>query len=969
MRAWRVFQVCVLAFILALFTLLQPVSFESYPPVLLAPGGGVPIGLAQGGEEEIGSVGVVVDEPSWPDESTELVGKRSLTSKTYQVGPDQYQALISTLPMHYKDDAGAWQDIDTTLRPQPDGSYYSGANLVKARFPGQLGAGQGISIEIPGLRPDRLSSRRLEANSLGDLAGAGGSEELSVTWQPVKLAYSSGEELGALEVSSARVGSVSALASDNLITYGNAFPGVAEEFRVIPGGVKHSLVLSRLPDLVPPNPPPDSFLDYQVAMSLSPDIGLYVDGVEQTSDFSTSSPIELRRIVKAGQTEIVGYLLPPFAYERDNPRLQTPSLHLVHFEPGQIMLTVRTPLSWLVAPERTYPVVIDPWTTADLWQDTFMSSGYPTFSFGDFSGIYSGYDPTYGFDIEKSLMRWSVEPIPYDSTINSAWIYLYQFFEQGVSTCDLAFYPMLVPWSSSYVNWYNRGYGTSWNVPGAGGYLTDYGFGYVLTFDDRVDDWQTMSSAGFATWVQDWIDGTSGNYGVMLKPVGNPATHDCERGFRTMNYEDGWAGPLLWVDYTFTGTITLLQDLIPQTHTYPDLEDYYQEDSAVHTSYWRGTALRPLGQSDYDLWLHTQPDFSDWEVSSRQGVGRVDYTLINWTAVVTEGYPRVVHYYGIDNYDIEYQYRLAQLNPPYDWNWSIPANAVWNTYEVYLSSPGSWQVVVTPLSGNPDLGVAIHSGPGDYHTRGSALALSDQVGPNLAEQFEFTGLSSGWYGLVVWSNQATGFSQGFRLEIKQPPLKSYLPIVLKDYVPPQGPFSNGGFENDSRWTLSGELEHERTTAKKRSGSYSLRLGHDDSPSSPCLGSVPCSGSGDACESVAIGSQGFDVPNSGSPALSFYYQIYTYDHQPSGDRAPDYFGAYIREGITETLVYLDDLSWVGSDYNCDKPVNKKDTWQLVSSIDLSPYKGKTVELIFKVTNGGHNFWNTWVFIDDVACRDC
>lgn len=101
--------------------------------------------------------------------------------------------------------------------------------------------------------------------------------------------------------------------------------------------------------------------------------------------------------------------------------------------------------------------------------------------------------------------------------------------------------------------------------------------------------------------------------------------------------------------------------------------------------------------------------------------------------------------------------------------------------------------------------------------------------------------------------------------------------------------------------LAGELEHVRTTAKSCSGSYSLRLGHDGED--PCLGKVPCSGSGDECESVATASQGFDVPNSGSPSLRFYYQIYTYDHKPSGDRAADYFGVYIRDLATfeESLV--------------------------------------------------------------------
>ena len=244
--------------------------------------------------------------------------------------------------------------------------------------------------------------------------------------------------------------------------------------------------------------------------------------------------------------------------------------------------------------------------------------------------------------------------------------------------------------------------------------------------------------------------------------------------------------------------------------------------------------------------------------------------------------------------------------------------------------------------------------------------LSDQSGQNLTEQIEFTG-PSGVYGLAVWSNVRTGVLQKFRLEVKAPSAKTYLPVLMKNYVPPRGPFGNGGFENDSRWLLSGELEHIRTTEKQRSGSYSLQLGHNGPDR--CYGEVPCSGSGDDCESAATAIQGFDVPNSGSPSLSFYYQISTYDHKPSGDRKADEFSVLIRDLGTgeENLVYLDDLSWVTT-YKCYN-LSEKATWQSVSSIDLSSYKGKTVELIFKVTNGGHNFWNTWVYIDDVTCSGC
>ena len=942
----RILKGCLLVLFVGLLTFSGPM-----------PGAEMPIGLAQGPEETMVFLGDALDKPSDSVEGTELPERRTLTSKTFQIGPDEYRAVLSSGPLHYLDEAGNWQNIETEVERRDDGGYQAEANIVKARFPRQIGAGR-IEIELRSDPPGGPNSTRYEAGPAG---AAGSSDDVSLSWQPTALAYSTGGDLAAQRISSENVVQVPATVSGNIVAYQSALPGVTEEFTVVPGGVKHSLILSSLPGLVPQDIPPDSFLDYEVEMALSPDIGLYVDGVEQVADFSTSSVIELRR----GQKEIVGYLLAPYAYERDNPRAMTAGTHLVRFEPGRIALTVRIPLSWLAAPDRVYPVVIDPTTNAHLSQDTFIAGGYPSSSFGHWIEMYAGYDSAFGFGLEKSLMRWNVDPIPANSIINTAEIQLYQFSSQGNTSCGLGFYRLLTPWSSAYATWNQSYFGVPWSLPGASGIGSDYdGMGYGISYS-ATNGWKTTGhQIGFGSWVSDWLADPASNYGIMLKPPGNPTTHDCERGFRTMNHG---SAPYLEVDYTFTGGApTLLLNNEAQTHTYPNPEHYFVEDSASHTVFWRGTAMRPLDQSDFDQWLHTQADFSEWRVGSSYGVGRVDYTLTK-EFVSTTGYPRVTRVDGTDNYNIQYMHRLTQINPPYSGGWIMGSEALWAVYEIYLGSPGTWRVIVTPTGGDPDLGIAIHDPTtGDYHTRGSALAISDQVGQNLTEEIEFTASSAGFYGLVVWSNVRTGVSQYFQLEVKAPYEKTYLPLILKNYVPPQGPFSNGGFENNSRWVLAGELEHQRTTAKKRSGSYSLRLGHDGE--GPCLNGVPCSGSGEDCQSVATATQGFDVPGSANN-LKLYYQIYTYDHKPEGDRAADHFAVYIRDLSTseKTLVYKDDLSWVSS-YQCYN-LSKKSSWQTVSGIDLSPYRGKTVELILEVANGGHNFWNTWVFIDDVICNGC
>jgi hypothetical protein len=918
--------------------------------------------LAQSGPEETMVLAdSAAESQSFQVEGAELPDRRTLTSKTYQLGPDEYRAIISSVPMHYVDDAGIWQEIDTAIQRQNDGSYASLANLVKIRFPQNLGAQQSIQLDIPIAQPEGpVDAGVIPAPAVG----AADSQIFSASWRPLRLSHN----LAGAVLASAGVTETPASVSDNRLLFQQAYPGVTEEFTVVPGGVKHALILSHLPDFVASAPSPDSFLDYEVELSVLPGFSLYVDGQEQTTDFSTFSPIEIRRDEK----DIVGYLQPAYAYEQNNPRQLIPSLQQIQFKADRIIITTRTPLSWLADPARVYPVVIDPTTTTSPWQDTMMAEGYPTTNYGNWQYIYAGYDPRYGYGRERMLLHWDVGPVPASSNISSATIGLYQTYTAGNTSCILAFFRMTNYWHSAYATWNNRFYNTPWNSPGAGSDY--YNAGYGFSFSNTNNIWKASTASGFGTdWVRGWIDGTYPNYGVILKPLNIDSYVDCERGFRTWN--SGWQyAPYLQVTYTFTGgTPTLLYHNSAQTHTYPNPEHYYQENSSGYEVFWRGTAMRPLNQSDFDLWLHTAADFSQWQVHSAYGVGRVDYTLTK-EFVSTTGYPRVDRYYGSDNYNIQYLYRLAQINPPYDANWYMGSSALWGLYEIYITTPDKYQVIVTPLSGNPDLGVAVHHpSSGNYQTRGAALALSDQVGQNLVEEIVFDADVAGFYGLAVWGNVATGVTQAFELEVHPDPSgqltnKSYLPIIFKAYVPSQGPFSNGGFENSAEWILTGDLKHERTTAQRRSGSYALLLGHDGS--SPCLGQVPCSGSGEDCESYAQAAQGFDVPASGSPTVGFYYRIYTYDHKPVGDRTADHFAVYVREmsQSSPTQVYKDDLSWVTT-FNCDNPVNSNNTWQYVGPIDLSAYKGKTVELSFKVTNGGHNYWNTWIYLDDVTCSGC
>ncbi|MER7473983.1 DNRLRE domain-containing protein [Micromonospora sp. NPDC000018] len=94
-------------------------------------------GLVDGGSRpakpEVIGAGLTVQEKAppakaWPPQKRvkELTGKRTENSRVYQLSDGRTQAEISSLPLHYKDDKGRFQPIDTTVRPTKDKGYVQG---------------------------------------------------------------------------------------------------------------------------------------------------------------------------------------------------------------------------------------------------------------------------------------------------------------------------------------------------------------------------------------------------------------------------------------------------------------------------------------------------------------------------------------------------------------------------------------------------------------------------------------------------------------------------------------------------------------------------------------------------------------------------------------------------------------------------------------------------------------------------
>ncbi|HEX2039243.1 MAG TPA: hypothetical protein VHF47_05860 [Acidimicrobiales bacterium] len=262
----------------------------------------------------------------------EVVSMRTESSKTFSTAePGRHVTRFYASPIHFKDAAGAWQDIDMTLVPLPDGRLRSRANSVSVTLAPTANAAQLARVDFD-------SEHSVAFGLEGSLPA------------PVQ-------------------------ASGPLATYASALPDVAVELRGFHSGVKEELVLaSRLA--------PSTYVFPLTLRGLTAHLEdgeiLYKDeegtvrGVTPRGWMQDSTP-------------------PRPAGQPANPSAGVPSssegvaYELVPHGDGQaIRMTLDR--AWLDAPERVYPVRVDPTTTFYAnTDDTYVATNDTTRNdtFGD----------------------------------------------------------------------------------------------------------------------------------------------------------------------------------------------------------------------------------------------------------------------------------------------------------------------------------------------------------------------------------------------------------------------------------------------------------------------------------------------------------------------------------------------------------------------------------------------------------
>ncbi|MEQ4305513.1 DNRLRE domain-containing protein [Plantactinospora sp. B6F1] len=324
----------------------------------------------------------------------ELTGRRSATTRFFEMSDGRVQAEVSTGARFYRDASGRFLPIDTTVRSVGAAGYANTSNTFASRF---------------GVRSDDLVRFELggERVRLG-LAGAGRK--------------------------------VTPTAEGDTVTYRDLVDGVDVSYEVLGDALKESIILKRASAAtsvtfrLDPGRLSVSQRDDQAIEFRDPDSGQVLLVMPAPFMFDSRDDAE-----------------SPYGKawsDRVTQRLDTS---------GPVpTLTVAADPAWLADPARVFPVTVDPTIkiqpTTTQSADAMITSDDPT---GNFDGNWRLSVGTTTSSRARSLVRFNLAGIPLNTAIDSASLEMY--FDQDHTTggydVPLEARQVTAPWSESTVTW------------------------------------------------------------------------------------------------------------------------------------------------------------------------------------------------------------------------------------------------------------------------------------------------------------------------------------------------------------------------------------------------------------------------------------------------------------------------------------------------------------------------------------
>lgn len=381
----------------------------------------------------------LLPKTQWKEEES----LRSANARHFRAG-DYMVAELHATPVHAKDSKGRWQPIDRTLHPAADGAFATDTGNYKAQF-----------------------TNKPEKNQITFDLGKG--RKIGLEIGGAKNADASGQTRGKP--------AFAATAAGNKIKYKDNNGFIDYEYETDELSVKETITLRKYPGVS------EFFLP------------ITIEGLDIRHDGNGGYSL-----IDRETHEVRSVITPPMVVDAAGQGTSGIRQWLVDQGNGP-GIVISIDHDWLTAPERKYPVVIDPSVVvapegADLMAATIMT---PSSGQVNSMTVYKASST----DERVALLKFNLTSIPQGAQVYQAALDVTRPINVGSQT-SIGVYDVKTEWYPPAVTWTSpRGQGTTWS-PGGDVGTTSYGN-------------LTAGPVTLTSLVQFWVNRTRDNNGVLLR--------------------------------------------------------------------------------------------------------------------------------------------------------------------------------------------------------------------------------------------------------------------------------------------------------------------------------------------------------------------------------------------------------------------------------------------------------------------
>ncbi|MCL4860663.1 MAG: fibronectin type III domain-containing protein [Caldilineaceae bacterium] len=336
----------------------------------------------------------------------EVPALRTADTATFDLGDGRYALVQDVAPLHYLDKDGAWQRINPAYQ-QVAGRWVNATNTVRTALDPSTSA---ATLSAAGV------NLRWQPQTLEIVDAAGHSRTLSTPH--------SNPQPGVPSEDSSTVRYHDGWTPAGPIPFVPRGMAIHDQWQSGPGQVEYTLRLPGLPTVYPWQSTPAT-LDVRVQLQLQPGATLLVEGepVAPNSSYTTRDLLVFR---DASGEELM--LQPPSTYEQAHRAQAVAGDYQVTTgaDPAQVELRVRTPWSWLAAPERQFPVIIDPlfqmrrpFLIAEATYDPATGYAFKDLRYVN-NRLWVGRNRNFA---TRAVLRFDLPLMPPGAQLDRAWLY------------------------------------------------------------------------------------------------------------------------------------------------------------------------------------------------------------------------------------------------------------------------------------------------------------------------------------------------------------------------------------------------------------------------------------------------------------------------------------------------------------------------------------------------------------------